>query len=143
MEKSGIVIVLFLIVFLVLLCGNKKSAGRRRRERNPERKCEERDEKHHNLYEPMAGGYEDYMLNSGLEPSIVESHKRFTDEIQHRTSGASVETVFSHDVEPGNTWVGLRRPRYDIPVDVHAREVPSIPNEQMPVNRKYDRAGLF
>jgi len=55
--------------------------------------------------------YKEYVEESSLEPSIYKSHNKFIDGVQHRTTGASVETILGGDVDI-NPWVGLRRPNY-------------------------------
>lgn len=77
--------------------------------------------------------YNDYVMDTGLEPSVKESHNRFIDEIKSRTSGASAQTTFSHETVE-NPWVGLRRPAYDVDVSEDARVVPSSYKYQMSTN---------
>lgn len=89
--------------------------------------------------------YEDYLLSSGLEPSILESHRRFTDELYlNRTPGASMQSELSHDDSIVPTW-GLRRYNKDaiVPINENSREVPSHTNEQIIENTSTLKYGLF
>ncbi len=87
--------------------------------------------------------FEDYILDNGLEKSVTESHNQYVQDLQQRTSGASVETVTSHD-ENINPWVGLRRPDYlSVKVDANAREVSSQTPEQLRDSSNKKRYGYF
>lgn len=87
--------------------------------------------------------FADYVVDNGLEKSVTESHKQYVKDLQQRTSGASVETVTSHD-ENINPWVGLRRPDYlSIKVDPGAREVSSQTKEQLVESSNKRRYGYF
>jgi hypothetical protein len=93
--------------------------------------------------EYMTNDYSDYIVKSGLEQSVVDSHNKFTSEIQNKTTGASAETVFSHDddIVP---WVGLRRPDYrSVTIDPNAREVPSTDVGKLSSSHRYSPGGLF
>lgn len=98
------------------------------------------------LYTKEAESYEnfeDYIIGNGLEKSVTESHNQYVQDLQHRTSGASVETVTSHD-ENINPWVGLRRPDYSsIRIDGNAREVSSQTPEQLHESSNKKRYGYF
>lgn len=75
--------------------------------------------------------YDDYLVNEGLEKSVVESHNKFVDEIHHRTTGASAQSVLSGDVDV-NPWVGLRRINYNAAFSQNdARTVSSESPDQM------------
>lgn len=91
---------------------------------------------------PNATNYHEYMVSTGLEPSVVASHKDFTDETQNKTTGASTETVFSHDDAIVPSW-GLRRTSANVPINPNSREVPSQTNEQLADNTRTFKYGLF
>lgn len=86
--------------------------------------------------------YHEYMINTGLESSVIDSHRVFTDDIQNVTTGASVETVLSHNDELVPTW-GLRRHSAYIPISASARDVPSQTDAQMKDNTSQFKFGLF
>lgn len=87
--------------------------------------------------------FEDYIMDNGLEKSVTESHNQYVQDLQQRTSGASVETVTSHD-ENINPWVGLRRPDYSsVRIDGSAREVSSQTPEQLRDSSNKKRYGYF
>ena len=95
--------------------------------------------------EPLSDDYHEYMVSTGLESSIVDSHKVFTKDIQTTTTGASAQTVFSHDDDIVPKW-GLRRTSPLVPISAHAREVPSSTNEQIHANATSNHSygnGLF
>lgn len=91
---------------------------------------------------PSATNYNEYMISTGLESGVVDSHKEFTDETQNKTTGASSETVFSHDDAIVPSW-GLRRRSAQIPINPNSREVPSQTNEQLADNSQEFKYGLF
>lgn len=94
---------------------------------------------------PHPDGQDDYnqfIINTGLETSVVDSHRVFAKEINTSTSGASAETVFSHDDSIVPKW-GLRRTNARIPVSENAREVPSSTDEQLDDNSHSLTYGLF
>lgn len=91
---------------------------------------------------PSATNYNEYMISTGLEAGVVDSHKEFTDETQNKTTGASAETVFSHDDSIVPSW-GLRRRSAQIPINPNSREVPSQTNEQLADNSQEFKYGLF
>ena len=94
---------------------------------------------------PRPSGHDDYnqfIINTGLESSVVDSHKVFAKEINTSTSGASAQTVFSHDDSIVPKW-GLRRTSAYVPVSEHAREVPSSTTEQILENSHTMSYGLF
>jgi hypothetical protein len=91
---------------------------------------------------PSADNYNEYMISTGLESGVVSSHKEFVDETQNKTSGASTETVFSHDDSIVPSW-GLRRHSAAIPINPNSREVPSQTNEQLADNAQPFKYGLF
>lgn len=85
--------------------------------------------------EPMVGDYHEYMVSTGLESSVIDSHGKFTDEIKNMSSGASVETQFSHNEDIVTTW-GLPRKLLQPTISASSREVPSLTNEQITENAK-------
>lgn len=89
-----------------------------------------------------SGAFEDYLIDAGLESTVIDSHQQFVNDIQKTTSGASVETVLAGDVDD-NPWVGIRRPNYDVKVDSSARTVPSAEQSRMPTARRYSGSGHF
>lgn len=91
---------------------------------------------------PSASNYNEYMISTGLEAGVVSSHKEFTDETHNKTTGASAETVFSHDDSVVPSW-GLRRRSANIPINPNSREVPSQTNEQLADNTQEFKYGLF
>lgn len=93
--------------------------------------------------EPVGqGDYSQYIINAGLESSVIDSHRVFVKEINTSTSGASTETVLSHDDSVVPKW-GLRRTTPYIPVSAHAREVPSSTDDQLKDNSTSLTYGLF
>ena len=95
-------------------------------------------EENKNLYEPVPG-YEDYdnfLLNVGVDEQVIKSHKEFSDEINHNSTGSSSQTVLSGDVYD-NPWVGLRRPSTNVTVSDGARQVPSAYQQQYPSTSRY------
>ena len=93
-------------------------------------------------HEPCAGDYQEYMLNTGVASSIIDSHAEFTNDLQVGTKGASAETVFSHDDSIVPKW-GLRRTTINVPISENAREVPSSTDEQIADNSGPLRYGFF
>lgn len=84
---------------------------------------------------PDEDDYSQFMIDTGLESSILASHRTFADDLQNSTVGASAATEFSHDDDIVGKW-GLRRKSSYIPVSVHARDIPSLTDEQMKRNAR-------
>ncbi len=92
---------------------------------------------------PVMDDYNDYILSSGLEKSVIDSHNQFVSDIHHTTTGASAMSVLSGDVFDV-PFVGLRRPNTrDIYVDPDARQVTTAETWQYPSDTRYDKCGLF
>lgn len=92
--------------------------------------------------EPGSNDYQEFMVSSGIEASVIDSHKAFAKDITTTTSTASAESVFSHDDSIVPSW-GLRRASAAIPISQHAREVPSLTIDQIKENSSQNRFGLF
>lgn len=92
---------------------------------------------------PVDYDFNDYVLSSGVDKSVVDSHRRFTSQIQKSTTGASTLTELSGDVY-ATPFVGLRRPDMQrIPIDANARTVPSEDQAVMPPGNRLYKCGLF
>jgi hypothetical protein len=83
-----------------------------------------------------------FLMNTGLDPSVIKSHNQYTADLQTSTTGASTETVFSHSDDIVPYW-GLRRHSDYIPIDNTSREVPSQTNAQLQANSGPMKYGLF
>ena len=135
MENANVILVVFVIFLLYLYCThNTKPRCKKNIRRNYRTEFMSDDIKYDD--------YNDFVLTNGLEQSVIDSHKKFADELQNKTSGSSKNTVFSHDIEVGPTWVGIRRPEYIVPIDPTAREVPSVRESDFPKNKRYTN-GLY
>jgi hypothetical protein len=91
-----------------------------------------------------AHDYNEYMVATGLDPSVLDSHADFTDDIQNTTVGASAETVRSDSEDIVPMW-GLRRTNAYIPINPNSRDVPSQTDDTMQKNGTPGalRYGLF
>jgi hypothetical protein len=83
-----------------------------------------------------------YLMNTGLDPSVIKSHQDYTADLQQSTTGASTETVFSHSDDIVPYW-GLRRHGPLIPIDATSREVPTLTDAQLAQTYKPLKYGLF
>ena len=144
MENSTVILAIFLVILLYVIFNDmgkskKQGAGTSMKSVLP------MPFKRAAVHAPTSDDYNEYIVNAGLEQSVIDSHRKFAEDMNQKTSGASAQTTFSHDEDPsGNGWRGLRRPDYSgIYMDPNAREVPSTYKEQMPKNRKYNKCGLF
>jgi hypothetical protein len=96
-----------------------------------------------NNVRPVMDDYNDYILSTGLEKGVIDSHKQFVDDVHHTTTGASATSVLSGDIYDV-PFVGLRRPNTrDVYVDPDARQVTSAETWQYPSDTRYDKCGLF
>lgn len=77
--------------------------------------------------------YNQYMIQTGLESSVLTSHRTFTDDLQNTTTGASASTEFSHDDDEVVKW-GLRRTSPYIPESINSRTVGSLTDSQRQIN---------
>lgn len=131
-------VILFVVIYLIFHSSRKSKKVIESRTRAPARSF-----KLDAGPRPIIDDYNDYLLSTGLEQGVVDSHRQFVNDIQHTTTGASSRTIFSEepDLAP---WVGLRRPNYQsVNIDPNSRQVPSVEQYQMPSNYKYDRCGLY
>lgn len=80
---------------------------------------------------PQYKTYSDFLLNAGIEKTVMDSHRQFVDEIQHKTTGASTETVRDDDNDVNPRW-GLRKTNYfDATAGADARVTSSEDPRQM------------
>jgi hypothetical protein len=132
-------LLIVLLILLILHISSSHICISKRKEKQEEEEEEEDDKKE--CVESMVSApakraqsynhYSDYLLSAGVEKSVVDSHKQFVDEIHHKTTGASTETVRddSNDVNP--RW-GLRKTNYfDAVSGVDARTTSSEDPRQM------------
>src|SRR6476661_4707700 len=91
---------------------------------------------------PGSDDYNQFIINTGIEKSVTDSHSLFAKEINTNTSGASAQSVMSHDDSIVPKW-GLRRSTPHVPVSSTAREVPSSTDEQLAENSSPNKYGLF
>jgi hypothetical protein len=146
MENLSVVLTICLVLLIVLMYNNNDcKRASYHRSRNYMDKV--RDGSFDSVSQGMSSSgeindYNDYLLNTGLEQSVVDSHNKFTEGITTTTSGASAMTEVSHD-DNLVPWYGLRRPRNDVYIDPNAREVPSVYQKQLSKNKKYSSCGLY
>jgi hypothetical protein len=82
---------------------------------------------------PKDTDYNEYMVASALEPSVVSSHQAYASDLANITHGASGQTVNSHDDSDVPKW-GLRRVTEYVPVSANSRTVPSRTDESIQAN---------
>lgn len=158
------VLIIFIILFIVTMYPRKKIRGRKRCEYATDKVSSltkvmpwEKDSTSvetqpssgpaaaEYMADPSVPGYDDYkqyIMNTGIESSVIDSHRQFAKEINTSTSGASAQTVLSHDDSIVPTW-GLRRRSAYVPVSENAREVPSQTDAQMKDNSRKHSYNLF
>lgn len=69
--------------------------------------------------------WEEQIKDMNLDPSVMESHNEYTEELTRFSSGAGFGSVADDNRTVTDiNWVGFHRPQY-IPVDPTARQVPS------------------
>jgi hypothetical protein len=75
----------------------------------------------------------------GLEPSVYSSHNQWTQDMNHTTSGASMQSERDDLGDLPITWIGLRRPNYTDHngIEASARQDVSFSKDQMPVYRHF------
>jgi hypothetical protein len=83
--------------------------------------------------------YNDVVRFMGLEPSVYSSHNQWTQDMNHVTSGASMQSERDDLGDLPITWIGLRRPNYTDHngIEASARQDVSFSKDQMPVYRHY------
>jgi hypothetical protein len=91
-------------------------------------------------YSPVAPmPYNELIQKVGLPKSVEESHKEFTTDNPHSTTVSSRDTV-RDDPNDVNPWIGLRRPRYHVPIantQPDSRIVSSETPSQMRENKAF------
>ena len=161
---NSAILLVFIIVFIYLLyhpfkitegiIGNKKVSIKKKLTAMPGKSLGPyKDDKvtklvmRKNIREPFtapnASDYNEFMINTGLEQSVLESHQAFAKDVNTTTSTASAATEMSHDDSIVPKW-GLRRATPRVYISENAREVPSSTNEQIYSNdRSSGCYGLF
>ncbi len=135
MEDCGLIIALIiLVIFVFALCKRRKVPRVEKRA-----SCEPMVAAKPKPMLSEGGSFQDFMINEGLDKSVVESHNRFTEELQQRTTGSSshAERTDDNDINP---WRGLRRTNYQgVSAAPEARVTHSEDQSQMyrPNTRKY------
>jgi hypothetical protein len=83
--------------------------------------------------------YNDVVRYMGLEPSVYSSHNQWTQDMNHVTSGASMQSERDDLGDLPITWIGLRRPNYTDHngIEASARQDVSFSKDQMPVYRHF------
>lgn len=85
------------------------------------------------------GDYNDVSRYLGLERSVYDSHNQWIQDMNHTTSGASMQSERDDLGDLPVSWIGLRRPNYtDHPgIEASARQDVSFSGDQMPVYRHF------
>lgn len=137
-------LILLLFAFVIWYCMSSQNTERKSRNRRNYCPLENMSymEDKASILKPINNDYNDYLLSSGLEKSVIDSHRQFVNDIQQTTNGPSAQTVLSSEIYD-NPFVGLRRPDLNIYVDPNARQVTSTEQWQYPGATKYDSTGLF
>ena len=83
--------------------------------------------------------YGDVIKYQGLEKSVYDSHNQWIQDMNHVTSGASMQSERDDLGDLPVRWVGLRRPNFsDHPgIEASARQDVSYTKDQMPIYRFY------
>ncbi len=76
------------------------------------------------------------MANSNLDPSIIHSHNKYTQNTRQYSSGANFSAISDDNVSPMQTnFLGFSRPRY-VEVDPTARQVPDYDEHTLKRNKR-------
>jgi len=78
--------------------------------------------------EPCSGNYHEFMVNSEIAPSVVDSHKSFVKDLVTTTTGASASSVKSNAEYDNKPW-GLPRSTAFIPISENSRTTSSATTE--------------
>jgi len=78
--------------------------------------------------EPTSGDYHEFMINSEIAPSVVDSHKSFVKDLVTTTTGASASSVKSNAEYDNKPW-GLPRSTAFIPISENSRTTSSATTE--------------
>jgi hypothetical protein len=78
--------------------------------------------------EPFTADYHEFMVNSEIAPSVVDSHKSFVKDLVTTTTGASADTVKSNAEYDNVPW-GLPRSTVFIPISENSRTTSSATTE--------------
>ena len=80
--------------------------------------------------EPCSADYHEFMVNSEIAPSVVDSHKSFVKDLVTTTTGASAASVKSNAEWDNKPW-GLPRSTIFIPVSENSRTTTSATTETL------------
>lgn len=78
--------------------------------------------------EPSSADYHEFMVNSEIAPSVVDSHKSFVKDLVTTTTGASAASVKSNAEWDNKPW-GLPRSTIFIPISENSRTTSSATTE--------------
>lgn len=78
--------------------------------------------------EPCSADYHEFMVNSEIAPSVIDSHKSFVKDLVTTTTGASADTVKSNAEYDNKPW-GLPRSTTYIPISENSRTTSSATSE--------------
>ena len=78
--------------------------------------------------EPSTADYHEFMVNSEIAPSVIDSHKSFVNDLVTTTTGASADTVKSNAEYDNKPW-GLPRSTVYIPISENSRTTSSATTE--------------
>lgn len=132
---------LIIIIIIVLIIVQKRSANKKSEYKAPSRPPTHARACGHKVApkpvpsaplveEPCSADYHEFMVNSEIDPSVVDSHKSFVKDLVTTTTGASAASVKSAAEWDNVPW-GLPRSTPFIPVSENSRTTTSATTETL------------
>jgi hypothetical protein len=83
----------------------------------------------------VSNNWQGSMANYNLEPSIVQSHDKYVQNVRQYSSGANFSAISDDNVSPMQTnFIGFSRPRF-VDIDPTARQVPDYDHTTLKRNK--------
>jgi hypothetical protein len=132
-----IVVILIVLYYFVIYKKNKRIVLPPISEREKkEILADPSEEKLPDQEEFIANNWQGLMANSNLDPSIIQSHNKYTQNTRQYSSGANFSAISDDNVSPMQTnFLGFSRPRY-VEVDPTARQVPDYDEHTLKRNKR-------
>ena len=83
----------------------------------------------------VSNNWQGLMANSNLDPSIIQSHDKYVQNVRQYSSGANFSAISDDNVSPMQTnFIGFSRPRF-VEIDPTARQVPDYDHTTLKRNK--------
>lgn len=83
----------------------------------------------------VSNNWQGLMANANLDPSIIQSHDKYVQNVRQYSSGANFSAISDDNVSPMQTnYIGFTRPRF-VEIDPTARQIPDYDHTTLKRNK--------